>query len=149
MSPGSLVGNVAVSLKGEPTIAPESDWTFGGDASIDLDDHSTLTLATGGHKLKLAKPIVSKGTLAVTGNGTIEIAAEGMSLDKVRMADGATFSVARNILSRGTQVDVLTVRDDDSITFAADVPKLKKRVDERGYTIYSVEGGAGLSIFVR
>ena len=147
--PGSLVGNVAVSLKGEPTIAPESDWTFGGDASIDLDDHSTLTLATGGHKLKLAKPIVSKGTLAVTGNGTIEIAAEGTSLDKVRMADGATFSVARNILSRGTQVDVLTVRDDDSITFAADVPKLKKRVDEMGYTIYSVKGGAGLSIFVR
>ena len=36
-----------------------------------------------------------------------------------------------------------------SITFAADVPKLKKRVDERGYTIYSVKGGAGLSIFVR
>ena len=93
---------------------------------------------------------MSKGTLAVTGNGTIEIAAEGMSLDKVRMADGATFSVAKNILSLGTQVDVLTVRDDDdSITFSADVPKLKKRVDERGYTIYSVKGGAGLSIFVR
>ena len=147
--PGSFIGDVAVSLKGEPTIAPESDWTFGGDASIDLDDHSTLTLATGGHKLRLAKPIISEGTLAVTGNGTVEIAAEGMSLDKVEMADGATFSVARNILSRGTQVDVLTVRDDDSITFAADVPKLKKRVDERGYTIYSVKGGKGLSIFVR
>ena len=148
--PGSLVGDVAVSLKGEPTIAPEADWTLGGDASIDLDDRSTLTLATGGHKLRLAKPIISEGTLAVTGNGTVEIAAEGMSLDKVTMADGATFSVARNILSRGTQVDVLTVRDDDdSITFAADVPKLKKRVDERGYTIYSVKGGAGLSIFVR
>ena len=148
--PGSFIGDVAVSLKGEPTIAPESDWTFGGDASIDLDDHSTLTLATGGHKLRLAKPLVSRGTLSVAGNGTIEIAAEGMSLDKVEMADGATFSVARNILSRGTQVDVLTVRDDDdSITFSADVPKLKKRVDERGYTIYSVKGGAGLSIFIR
>ena len=50
----------------------------------------------------------------------------------------------------GTQVDVLTVRDDDdSITFSADVPKLNKRVDERGYTIYSVKGGKGLSIFVR
>ena len=147
--PGSLVGDVALSFKGAPTIAPEADWTLGGDASIGLDDRSTLTLATGGHKLKFAKPIVSKGTLAVTGNGTVEIATEGMSLDKVRMADGATFSVARNILSRGTQVDVLTVRDDDSITFAADVPKLKKRVDERGYTIYSVKGGAGLSIFVR
>ena len=148
--PGSLVGDVAVSLKGEPTIAPEADWTYGGDASIDIDEHSTLTLATGGHKLRLAKPIISEGTLAVAGNGTVEIAAEGMSLDKVEMADGATFSVAKNILSLGTQVDVLTVRDDDdSITFAADVPKLKKRVDERGYTIYSVKGGKGLSIFVR
>ena len=148
--PGSLVGNVTVSLKGEPTIAPEADWTYGGDASIDIDEHSTLTLATGGHKLRLAKPLVSRGTLAVTGNGTIEIAAEGMSLDKVEMADGATFSVAKNILSLGTQVDVLTVRDDDdSITFSADVPKLNKRVDERGYTIYSVKGGKGLSIFVR
>jgi len=148
--PGSLVGNVTVSLKGEPTIAPEADWTYGGDASIDIDDHSMLTLATGGHKLTLAKPIVSKGTLAVTGNGTVEIAAEGMTFDKVEMADGATFSVAKNILSLGTQVDVLTVRDDDdSITFAADVPKLNKRVDERGYTIYSVKGGKGLSIFVR
>lgn len=148
--PGSLVGDVALSFKGAPTIAPEADWTLGGDASIDLEDRSTLTLATGGHKLKFAKPIVSKGTLAVTGNGTVEIATEGMSLDKVEMADGATFSVARNILSRGTQVDVLTVRDDDdSITFAADVPKLKKHVDERGYTIYSVKGGAGLSIFIR
>ena len=148
--PGSLVGDVTVSLKGEPTIAPESDWTYGGDASIDIDEHSTLTLATGGHKLRLAKPIISEGTLAVTGNGTVEIAAEGMSLDKVEMADGATFSVAKNILSLGTQVDVLTVRDDDdSITFSADVPKLNKRVDERGYTIYSVKGGKGLSIFVR
>ncbi len=148
--PSDWKNDVELSVKDNVTIAPTGDWTFGGDASIDLDDHSMLTLATGGHKLRLAKPLVSKGTLAVTGNGTIEIAAEGMSLDKVRMADGATFSVAKNILSLGTQVDVLTVRDDDdSITFSADVPKLKKRVDERGYTIYSVKGGKGLSIFVR
>ena len=147
--PSDWTNDVELSVKDNVTIAPTGDWTLGGDASIDLDDRSTLTLATGGHKLKLAKPIVSKGTLAVTGNGTIEIAAEGMSLDKVEMADGAIFSVAKNILSLGTQVDVLTVRDDDSITFAADVPKLKKRVDERGYTIYSVKGGAGLSIFIR
>jgi hypothetical protein len=139
-----------LSVKDNVTIAPAGDWTFGGDASIDLDDRSTLTLATGGHKLKFAKPIVSKGTLAVTGGGTIEIAAEGMSLGNVRMADGATFSVANNILALGTQVDVLTVRDDDnSITFAADVPNLKRRVDERGYTIYSVKGVKGLSILIR
>ena len=148
--PSDWTNDVELSVKDNVTIAPTGDWTFGGDATLDLVHHSTLTLATGGHKLKLAKPIVSKGTLAVTGNGTIEIAAEGMSLDKVEMADGATFSVAKNILSLGTQVDVLTVRDDDdSITFSADVPKLNKRVDERGYTIYSVKGGAGLSIFIR
>ena len=35
--PGSLVGDVALSFKGEPTIAPEADWTYGGDASIDID----------------------------------------------------------------------------------------------------------------
>jgi hypothetical protein len=93
---------------------------------------------------------VSRGTLAVTGNGTIEIAAEGMSLDKVRMADGATFSVAKDVLDSVAYVDVLTVRDDDdSITFAANVLKLKKRVDERGYTIYSVKGVKGLSILIR
>lgn len=148
--PSDWKNDVELSVKDNVTIAPTGDWTFGGDASIDLDDHSTLTLATGGHKLRLAKPLVSRGTLSVAGNGTVEIATEGMSLDKVRMADGATFSVAKNILSLGTQVDVLTVRDDDdSITFSADVPKLKKRVDERGYTIYSVKGGKGLSIFVR
>jgi hypothetical protein len=148
--PSDWMNDVVLSVKDNVTIAPTGDWTFGGDASIDLDDRSTLTLATGGHKIKFAKPIVSKGTLAVTGNGTIEIAAEGMSLDKVEMADGATFSVAKNILALGTQVDVLTVRDDDnSITFAADVPNLKRRVDERGYTIYSVKGVKGLSILIR
>lgn len=41
----------------------------GGEAELELDDHSTLTLATGGHKLTFEKPIVSDGTLAVTGGG--------------------------------------------------------------------------------
>ena len=148
--PGSLVGNVAVSLKGEPTIAPEADWTYGGDASIDLDDHSTLTLATGGHTLTLAKPIVSQGTLAVTGNGTVEIAAAGMSFDKVTMADGALFTVAEDVLASGAYVDVLAVReDDDSITFSPDIRKLRKRVDENGYTVYSVKGEKGMMLIFR
>ena len=148
--PGSLVGNVTVSLKGEPTIAPEADWTFGGDASIDLDDHSTLTLATGGHKLRLAKPIISEGTLAVTGNGTVEIAAEGMSLNKVTMADGATFAVAEDLISSGSYVDVLAVRDDDdSISFSSANRKLRKRVDENGYTVYSVKEEKGMILIYR
>ena len=148
--PGSLVGNVTVSLKGEPTIAPEADWTYGGDASIDIDDHSMLTLATGGHKLTLAKPIVSKGTLAVTGNGTVEIAAEGMTFDKVEMADGAKFAVAEDLISSGSYVDVLAVRDDDgSISFSSANRKLRKRVDENGYTIYSVKDEKGMILIYR
>ena len=148
--PGSLVGDVAISLKGEPTIAPVSDWTLGGDANIDIDDHSTLTLATGGHKLTLAKPIVSKGNLSVTGNGTVENAAEGMSLDKVTKADGATFAVAKDILASGAYVDVLTVHDDDdSIAFSPAIRKLRKRVDENGYTVYSVKGEKGMMLIYR
>ena len=148
--PGSLVGDVALSFKGEPTIAPEADWTYGGDASIDIDEHSTLTLATGGHKLRLAKPIVSKGTLAVTGNGTVEIAAEGMTFDKVEMADGAKFAVAEDLISSGSYVDVLAVRDDDdSISFSSANRKLRKRVDENGYTIYSVKEVKGMILIYR
>ena len=148
--PGSLVGNVTVSLKGEPTIAPEADWTYGGDASIDLDDHSTLTLATGGHKLTLAKPIASQGALAVTGNGTVEIAAEGMTLDKVTMADGATFAVAEDLISSGAYVDVLAVHeDDDSVAFSPAIRKLRKRVGENGYTVYSVKGKKGMMLIFR
>ena len=148
--PGSLVGNVAVSLKGEPTIAPEADWTYGGDASIDLDDHSTLTLATGGHKLTLAKPIISEGTLAVTGNGTVEIAAAGMSFDKVTMADGAKFTVADSIDGAEKWVGVLTVRDDDdSIAFDMDPSNLKKRMGEDGLTTYFVRREKGMMLIFR
>lgn len=149
--PGSLVGDVALSFKGAPTIAPEADWTLGGDASIDLDDRSTLTLATGGHKLTLAKPIASQGALAVTGNGTVEIAAAGMQFDKVTMADGAKFAVANGIDGAEKWVGVLTVRDDDdSIAFDVDDPsKLKKSVGEDGRTTYCFKPERGMMLIVR
>ena len=148
--PGSLVGDVAISLKGGPTIAPVADWTYGGDASLELDDHSTLTLATGGHTLTLAKPIVSEGDLAVTGGGKVEIAAAGMSFNKITMADGATLTVAANLAEPGRSVDVLTVREDDaSIAFAPEL-KVTKRTDEAtGRTVYTVKRPVGFRFIVK
>ena len=148
--PSDWTNDVELSVKDNVTIAPTGDWTFGGDATLDLVHHSTLTLATGGHKLTLAKPIVSKGALAVAGNGTVEIAAEGMSFDKVTMEDGATFAVAEDLISSGSYVDVLAVReDDDSISFSSANRKLRKRVDENGYTVYSVKGKKGMMLIFR
>ena len=148
--PANWLNDVALSVKDNVTIAPTGDWTLGGDATLDLAHHSTLTLATGGHKLTLAKPIVSKGALSVTGSGTVEIAAEGMSLNRVTMADGAQFSVAGDLLASGRYVDVLTVREDDaSIAFPPDVCRLRKRVDENGYTVYSVRRKLGSMFILR
>ena len=147
---GSLVGDVAISLKGEPTIAPEADWTLGGDASLDLDDRSTLTLATGGHTLTLAKPIVSNGDLAVTGDGTVQIAAKGLSFGKVTMADGAKFAVSDKIGGSDPWVDVLTVQEDDaSIAFDVEPSRLKKSLGEDGRTTYSIKPKKGMMLILR
>ena len=147
---GEWRGDVALSFKDDVTVAPTADWAFRG-ASLDLAHHSKLTIATGGHTVTLGRPIASdSGTLAVTGNGTVEIAAEGMSLDKVEMADGATFTVAKDVLASGSYVDVLAVReDDDSISFSSANRKLRKRVDENGYTVYSVKGKKGIMLIFR
>ena len=149
--PGSLVGDVALSFKGEPTIAPETDWTFGGEAELELDDHSTLTLATGGNKLTFEKPIVSKGTLAVAGNGTVEIAEKGMSLDKVTMSDGAKFALAADLDASERWVEVLKVREDDeSIAFdVADPSMVRKVIGEDGCITYFVKHEKGMMLIVR
>ena len=149
--PGSLVGDVAVSLRGEPTIAPTGDWTFGGEAELELDDHSKLTLATGGNKLTFEKPIVSEGTLAVTGNGTVEIAAKGMSFNKVTMSDGAKFALAANLDESERWVEVLKVREDDeSIAFdVVDPSMVRKAVGEDGYITYFVKHKKGMMLIVR
>ena len=73
-----------------------------------------------------------------------------MSLDKVTMADGATFAVAEDLISSGAYVDVLAVReDDDSVAFSPAIRKLRKRVDESGYTVYSVKGEKGMMLIFR
>ena len=86
----------------------------------------------------------------MTGNGTVKIAAAGMSYYKVTMEDGATFAVAEDLIASGAYVDVLAVReDDDSVAFSPAIRKLRKRVDENGYTIYSVKGEKGMMLIFR
>jgi hypothetical protein len=148
--PVNWLNDVALSVKDDVTIAPTGDWTLGGDATLDLVYNSKLTLATGGHKVTLAKPVVSKsGTLAVTGGGTVALAA-GTELGKVTCADGARLAIAANSEVVGSYVDVLTVREDnDSIAFDAGY-KVEKRIDEdTGYTVYSVRRKLGAMFILR
>ena len=148
--PANWLNDVALSVKDNVTIAPTGDWTLGGEATLDLAHHSKLTLATGGHKITLAKPVVSKsGTLAVTGGGTLALA-EGTELFKVTCADGAKLAVAANSDADGHVVELLAVReDDDSIAFDAGY-KVEKRIDEEtGYTVYSVRRKLGSMFILR
>jgi hypothetical protein len=148
--PANWLNDVALSVKDNVTIAPTGDWTLGGEATLDLAHHSKLTLATGGHKVTIAKPVVSKsGTLAVTGGGTLALA-EGTELFKVTCADGAKLAVAANSDADGHVVELLAVReDDDSITFDAGY-KVEKRIDEEtGYTVYSVRRKLGSMFILR
>ena len=147
--PSNLVNNVTLSVKDNVTIAPAANWIFGGDATLDLEDHSTLTLATGGHKATLAKPLASEGTLAVTGGGKVVIAASGMSLGRVTCAGGATLTVS-DALAADEFVDVLTVREDDeSIAFAPEFKVIKRRDAETGRTVYSAKQVQGLILICR
>lgn len=148
--PADLVNDVALSVKGEVTIAPSANWTFGGDASIELEGHSTLTLTTGGHKVTLGNPVVSEGTLAVAGAGSLEIAAVGTILGKVTCADGAKLLMADGIAESDGFVDVLSVRiDDESVSFDPGF-LVRKRFDiETGRTVYSAKRRKGMFITIR
>ena len=141
---------VTLSVKDCVTIAPEANWTFGGAASLDLEDHSTLTLATGGRRITFAKPIVSSGTLALTGSGRFEIGAEGMRLGKVTCADGAKIALADGVGDASDYTDILSVRTPDaSIAFAEDL-RIKVRYDlTTDETIYSAKPVRGLMLIVR
>ena len=149
--PSNLVNDEVLSVKDNVTIAPAGDWTFGGEASLDLANHSTLTLATGGHKVTLAKPIVSEGgTLAVTGGGKLMLAAPGTTLNRLTLATGVKIVPAGSLGAVRRYVDVLSVREDDaSIAFDENF-KVEKRLDgESGHTVYSVHRISGLRISFR
>ena len=147
--PVDWVNDVELSAKDNATLAPTGDWTFGGSATLGIEDHSTLTLATGGHKVTLGSPIVSEGSLAVTGGGRLEIAASGMTLGRVTCAGGATLAVS-DAITAGGFADVLSVREDnESIAFGKEF-KVKKRVDEEtGRTVYSVKRVPGIILIYR
>jgi len=132
--PADWTNDVTLSVKGNVTIAPSDDWTFGGDASLDVDDHSTLTIATGGHKVTLANAAASEGTVAVTGSGRV-VLASAMSFGKVTCADGATLEISENLV--GTGRDVLAVREDDeSVAFAPGSLVEKRQDAATGLTVY-------------
>ena len=147
--PSNWLGDATLSTKDAVTIAPTADWTVGSAARFELDDKSTLTLATGGHKVTIGSPIVSEGTLAVTGGGVLQIAAAGMTLGKLTLADGATLAVS-GALATGGFADVLSVREDDESIAFGDGFKVKKRVDaETGRTVYSVKRVPGMILICR
>ena len=148
--PAGWTNDVALTVKDNVTIAPSADWTFGGSAALHLDDRSALTFATGGHKLTLAVPLESEGSVVVTGGGKV-VLASAMSLGKVTCADGTTFETSKDISVPGRYVDVLAVREDDaSIAFGRDFTVKKRFDDTTRRTIYSVKNTKiGLAIFVR
>ena len=148
--PSNWVNAVTLSVKDNVTIAPETDWTFGEDGVLEIVNHSTLTLAAGGHKISLAKPIVTESTIALKGAGKYEIAAAGMKIRKVTCANGAAISVADGFGSKDGFTDVLTVREpDDSIAFDEGL-KIKMRYDPlTDETTYSAKRKAGIVLIVR
>ena len=149
--PVDWTNDVALSVRDSVTIAPSADWTFGGDATLSLDDWSTLTLATGGHKLTLAARLESEGSVVVTGGGTVVLATLGTRLGKLTCADGVKLEISKDVAVHGQYVDILAVREDDaSIAFGQNLAVKKRFDDTTGCIVYSVKNTrVGLSIVVR
>ncbi len=148
--PSNWVNAVTLSVKDDVTIAPEADWTFGDDGVLEIVNHSTLTLAAGGHTITLAKPVVTEGTVALKGAGKYEIAAAGMKIRKVTCANGAAISFAEGMGGTHGFADILTVREpDDSIAFDRGL-KIRMRYDPlTDETTYSARRRAGIVLIVR
>ena len=148
--PSNWVNGVTLSVKDNVTLAPEDDWTFGGDGELEIENHSTLTLAAGGHTITLAKPIVTEGTVALKGAGKYEIGAAGMKIRKVTCANGAAISVADGMVGKTGFSDILTVREpDDSLAFDEKL-KIKFRYDpDTDETIYSAKVKQGMLLILR
>ena len=152
----SWTNDVALSVKDNVTIAPTADWTFGGDATLDLVHHSTLTLATGGHKMTFLKPIVStNGNVAVTGGGRLLIGATGTRLNSLSCSGGACIdfpdAVLRENCGANGYADVLTlrVRGGEDLVFA-DRLKVRERFDiDTNTYIYSTRRAVGFILIAR
>ena len=148
--PSNWVNAVTLSVKDNVTIAPETDWTFGDDGVLEIVNHSTLTLAAGGHTITIAKPVVTEGTVALEGAGKYEIAAAGMKIRRVTCANGAAISVADGMVGKTGFSDILTVREpDDSLAFDEGL-KVKMRYDPlTDETTYSAKVKQGMLLLFR
>ena len=152
----SWTNDVALSVKDNVTIAPTADWTFGGDATLDIAHHSTLTLATGGHKMTFLKPIVStNGNVAVTGGGRLLIGATGTRLNSLSCSGGACIDFPDAVLRENcgangfTDVLALRVRGGDDLVFA-DRLKVRERFDiDTNTYIYSTRRAVGFVLIAR
>ncbi|MCQ2390344.1 MAG: hypothetical protein MJ240_02870 [Kiritimatiellae bacterium] len=148
--PSNWVNGVTLSVKDNVTIAPEDDWMFGEAATLDLEDHSVLTLATGGHKVTFGAPIVSGGTLAVSGAGKLEIAAAGIRIGRVTCANGAKITVMDELAAARSFTDVLAVRKPDASLVFGDNLEVQVRYDPTtDETIYSVRQKIGTLVIFR
>ena len=146
--------NLPLSVKGEVTIAPETDWTYGAETNLVLDGNSALTLATGGHVLTFASPVVSDGEIVVTGGGRLLLGAAGTKLWTLSCADGATVGATDELLAANAgadkYADVLRVRKlDDSLVFAEDLKTRMRYESETDTYVFSAKRKLGLMLIVR
>ena len=148
--PADWANAVALSVKDNVTIAPEGDWTLGSAGTLELEDHSTLTLTTGGRTVTFAAPVDTAGTVALTGAGKLAIGAAGTKIGKVTCADGAKITFADGFGSTSAYTDILAVREpDDSIAFDENL-KVRMRYDQTtDETIYSAKVIPGLVLLVK
>lgn len=152
--PGAWADNLTLSVKDNVTFAPLSDWTYANTTNLVLDGNSKLTLATGGHKVTFASPIVSDGEVAVTGAGRLVLDAPGTRLWKLTCADGATVGVTEEYVAEHAGADkfadVLAVRRlDDSLEFADNLRvKMRYEIEVDSY-VYSAKIKPGMLLMVR
>lgn len=148
--PSNWLNDVALSVKDNVRIAPADDWSFGGDASLEIKNHSVLTLATGGNNIRLGGILETDGELAVTGGGVVTLSS-AMSIGKLTLADGSKLSVANNLDGTALWIEALTVREDDeSIVFDVNDPsRVRKTIGDDGRTTYFIQRDRGTVLIFR
>jgi hypothetical protein len=148
--PSNWLNDVALSVKDNVRIAPAGDWSFGGDASLEIKNHSVLTLATGGNNIRLGGILETDGELAVTGGGIVTLTS-AMSIGKLTLADGSKLAVANNLDGTALWIEALTVREDDeSIVFDVNDPsRVRKTISDDGRTTYFIQRDRGTVLIFR
>ena len=138
-------GETPLSVRDTPTIAPAADWTFapGGDITLEIAAHSTLTIDTGAHNVTLSAPLTGEGNLVKAGTGNLIFNATGNVIDTLTVQEGGiAFGTALSAqmgegwtpfltawavngdlaLPAGFELTLAT-NDDGSVTYSARRPK--------------------------